>query len=60
MAFLKEIARFLIGLLVPIIMIVIGGSVIGFAITSEHSTLLVVGLCILGAGVIWGAFLLYY
>lgn len=60
MSFVRDATRFLAGMLFPVILIVIGGLVVGLGITYQMTIVLVVGLCILGAGVLWGAYHLYY
>ncbi len=57
---MKNLARFLVGLFMPLILIGGGGALLGYAITIEVTFLAWVGLAMIGAGVLWGLVLFFW
>lgn len=55
---MKDLARFLVGLLMPFVLIAGGGTLVGWAVSIEVTFLIWIGLAMIAAGVLWG-FLLF-
>ena len=58
--FLKGLARFLLGLFAPVILIVLGCLITGWALTNDYAIFFWTGLVMVGAGILWGAVLMSY
>lgn len=58
LSILKDVSKFLFSLFAPVILIVLGGLLIGWAIPNEYEIFAWTGLVMVGAGVLWG-FILY-
>ena len=56
---MKDIARFLVGLLMPLILIAGGAGLIGIGMTYEIVILVWVGLALIAAGLLWGMILYF-
>lgn len=54
----KEFTRFLVSVLAPFALIAIGAGMVGLGFTQEWNALIVPGLVVAGAGVVWGLILL--
>jgi hypothetical protein len=54
---MKSVIRFIVGLLMPIILIGIGGGIGGLGVVNEWPVLAFIGLAFIGAGVLWGIFI---
>ena len=57
---MKGIARFLLGLFMPLILIAGGAGLIGVGMTYEIVILVWVGLALIAAGIIWGLILYFW
>ena len=57
---MQSVFRFLVGLLMPVVLIGSGGALTGWAITNNWSILAWIGLAFIAAGVIWGLFLFFW
>ena len=57
---MKNLARFLLGLFMPIILIGSGAAAIGAAVTYEIDVLFDVGFVLIGAGIIWGLAIFFW
>lgn len=57
---MKDIARFLVGLLMPLILIAGGAGLIGIGMTYEIVILVWVGLALIAAGLLWGMILYFW
>ena len=57
---MKNLARFLVGLFMPVFLIGGGGALIGTALNYEIAMLVWVGLAMVGAGILWGLFLFFW
>ena len=57
---MKSLIRFIVGLLMPVILIASGGALIGWGITNNWQILAWMGLALAIAGVIWGLFLWFW
>lgn len=54
---MKSLLRFLLGLLMPLILIAGGGALIGWGVTHDWPIMIWTGLAMIGAGILWGLFL---
>lgn len=54
---MKSLIRFVLGLLMPVILIALGGAVAGWGLTNDWQILTWMGLALVAAGIIWGFFL---
>lgn len=54
---MKSIIRFIIGLLMPIILIAGGGMLAGLGLNNDWQFVVWAGIAMVGAGIVWGFFL---
>lgn len=54
---MTRLIRFLVGLLMPIILIGGGGMLTGWGLTNNWLMMTYAGLAMVGAGIVWGLFL---
>ena len=54
MGILRDIVRFLLGIFMPLIVILVGAVISGFGLTHEAPTVVYIGLFVIGAGLVWG------
>ena len=57
---MKQLARFLVGLFMPVFLIFGGGVLLGIANVYDVSILDWIGLSMIGAGIVWGLFLFFW
>lgn len=54
---MKKFVGFIVGLLMPIILIALGGAVAGLGLNNDWDYVAYAGLGLIGAGILWGIFL---
>lgn len=54
---MRSLIRFIVGLLMPVILIGAGGMVVGLGVNNNWDLLIYGGFAMIGAGLIWGLLL---
>ncbi|MEO0931440.1 MAG: hypothetical protein AAFY14_12450 [Pseudomonadota bacterium] len=54
---MRSLIRFIVGLLMPVILIGAGGMVVGLGVNNNWELLIYGGFAMIGAGLIWGLLL---
>lgn len=54
---MRRFIAFIVTLLMPLVLIVAGGAIIGWGVSNEWAIVGWIGLGMVGAGILWGLFL---
>lgn len=57
---MKQLARFLVGLFMPVFLVMGGGALVGWGISNDWTIIVGIGAAMVVAGVLWGLFLFFW